>query len=89
MEKEERPCVLSEYGGDGCPIPGHTMKARAYGYHALSPEEFPAAFEKKMKEIQRLAEEGLSAAVWTQLSDIEEEINGLLTYDRKVCKVKS
>ena len=40
-----------------------------------------------MEEVHRLIEQGLSAAVYTQLSDVEDEVNGLLTYDRKVVKV--
>ena len=40
-----------------------------------------------MEEVDRLIEQGLSAAVYTQLSDVEDEVNGLLTYDRKVVKV--
>ena len=46
-----------------------------------------AAFQKLQKKIQKLEKKGLSAAVYTQVSDVEEEVNGLYTYDRKVCKL--
>ena len=52
-----------------------------------SPEELPGAFARLMKEIEELKKEGLAGAVYTQLSDIEEETNGLMTYDRRVCKL--
>ena len=82
-----RPYVLSEYGGYTCRIPGHVMYRSSYGYHDYSPEELPKAFARLMKEIEELKKEGLAGAVYTQLSDIEEETNGLMTYDRRVCKL--
>ncbi len=87
VEKDSRPYVLSEYGGYSCRVPGHTMFPGNYGYHASSPEKFRADFAKIRHSIEALRERGLSAAVYTQLSDVEEETNGLLTYDRKVCKL--
>lgn len=51
-------------------------------------DSFSDAFRELLdKELKPLIEEGLCAAVYTQLSDIEEEANGLWTYDRKVCKI--
>ena len=86
MEKDtcKRPFVLSEYGGFACEIPGHISAEGVYGYHNVTPEEFPERFRTLMEEIKALRPKGLSGAVYTQLSDIEEEINGLLTYDRKL-----
>ena len=81
-----RPCVLSEYGGAACCIPGHYSAESTYGYHNEEPETFAEKFRSQMEEIRRLGAEGLAAAVYTQVSDIEEEVNGLLTYDRKVNK---
>ena len=49
--------------------------------------ETDAAGKEMMEKIQKLQREGLAAAVYTQLTDIEEEVNGLLTYDRKICKL--
>ena len=88
VQTEERPFVLSEYGGFTCPIPGHLMSEESYGYHTYTPKDFPAAFHALMETIETLKKEGLAADVYTQLSDIEEEINGLLTFDRKHCKVE-
>ena len=50
-------------------------------------EEFPKACAEAMEKIHALVEDGLCAAVYTQVSDIEEETNGLLTYDRKAAKL--
>ena len=62
------------------------MSSEVYGYHQTSKEEFPQNFAEMMKTVQELVHDGLCAAVYTQVSDIEEETNGLLTYDRKVRK---
>ena len=86
VEKDNRAFVISEYGGIGCQIPEHSMSSEVYGYHQTSAEEFPGAFEEMMKTVKGLVFDGLCAAVYTQVSDIEEETNGLLTYDRKVRK---
>ena len=87
VQKERRAFVISEYGGINCQIGEHTMNEEVYGYQAAGAEEFPQQFADKMAEIRALEKEGLCGAVYTQVSDIEEETNGLLTYDRKVCKV--
>ncbi|MBO6163653.1 MAG: glycoside hydrolase family 2 [Lachnospiraceae bacterium] len=86
-DQKGRPCVLSEYGGLTSRIPGHTAAGDSYGYRDVAPEDLPGEFDALMREIRSLKKEGLAAAVYTQVSDIEEEINGLLTYDRKVRKV--
>ncbi len=86
--KDKRPFVLSEYGGYSCPVPGHTYTEASYGYKTYkTKEEFAAAFEKLQQKIRSLEKQGLCAAVYTQVSDVEEEINGLYTYDRKICKI--
>jgi hypothetical protein len=87
VEKDGRAFVISEYGGTNCQIPEHTMSEEVYGYHHVTREEFPRAFADSMEKIRSLEAEGLCGAVYTQVSDIEEETNGLLTYDRKVRKV--
>ena len=86
VERDSRPFVLSEYGGYSCKIEGHAACEDTYGYHTCRPEDFPCEFRRIMEEISSLRERGLAAAVYTQLSDIEEETNGLYTYDRKICK---
>ncbi len=83
-----RAAVISEYGGLALPLPGHITTDQVYGYKNLkSTEEFQTRFQAMMKHILSLEADGLSAAVYTQVSDIEDEVNGLLTYDRKVNKV--
>lgn len=87
--KEQRPICLTEYGGYNCAVPGHCWGEGAeFGYKKIAdPAEFNRAFQKLMGEqIIPAKERGLAAAVYTQVSDVEGERNGLLTYDRKVCK---
>ena len=86
VKKERRAFVISEYGGINCQIGEHSMNEEVYGYHTAEAAEFPRQFEDKMTEIRALEKDGLCGAVYTQVSDIEEETNGLLTYDRKVRK---
>lgn len=87
--KDPRAFVLSEYGGYACRIEGHSSVERIYGYKKFSTtEEFSAAYHKLLDtDLKPLIQKGLCGAVYTQLSDVEEEVNGLLTYDRKVCKL--
>lgn len=86
--KDKRPFVLSEYGGCVCPVTDHLFCDKSYGYKAYqSLEAVSEAFWKQQDEIRKLEKEGMSGAVYTQVSDVEEEINGLFTYDRKVCKI--
>ena len=85
-DRYNRPFVISEYGGLACRISDHTSADGTYGYHDVSLEEFPDEFRTLMKTISDLSKDGLAGAVYTQVSDIEEEINGLLTYDRKYKK---
>ena len=86
VEPDRRAFVLSEYGGADCSIAGHSMSEEVYGYQKVGEEEFPKTFRTLMDQIHALAGEGLAGAVYTQATDIEEETNGLLTYDRKIRK---
>jgi hypothetical protein len=88
VENDRRAFVISEYGGINCQIPEHSMSSEVYGYHQTTVEEFPKAFAETMETIHALIDDGLCAAVYTQVSDIEEETNGLLTYDRKAEKLR-
>ena len=82
-----RAFVISEYGGLTLKIPGHIWKEQSYGYGKLSSQaEFQKQFRKLQGKIRILEKEGLSGAIYTQVSDIEEEINGIYTYDRRVKK---
>ncbi len=87
---EKRAFVLSEFAGYACYIPKHSYSENIYGYKIFkNKKELNKAFQDLYNiEMKRLIKKGLSAAVFTQLSDVEDEVNGLLTYDRKVCKVR-
>lgn len=90
VEKDDkRAFVISEYGGYACHIKGHSSVERIFGYKKYeSMDELSKAFKELIqKEVYPLVEKGLSGAVYTQLSDVEEEVNGLVTYDRKVIKM--
>lgn len=88
MPKGDRCVILSEFGGYSLAVAGHRQMPRKFGYRFYAD---PAALRRGIralyeKEILPAVEQGLCAAVYTQLSDVEEELNGLLTYDRKVDK---
>ncbi len=87
-----RPLVLSEFGGYSCKIQGHSFNLdKTYGYRFFSDtESFDAALRALYTEqvLPAIRDEGLCATVLTQLSDVEDETNGLWTYDRQVLKVK-
>ena len=85
----KRAFVISEYGGFACHIPEHSSVDRVYGYRKYAtPKEMTGAYRELIeKHLFSLADAGLSGAVYTQLSDIEEEVNGLVTYDRRVVKI--
>lgn len=89
VEPEERAFIISEYGGYAHQIDGHTSVKAIYGYKICKTlEDFQEDYSHLMyDEIQPLIAKGLCGAVYTQVSDIEEEINGLMTYDRKICKL--
>ena len=81
--------LLSEFGGYNLRCEGHSFGSDNFGYKKLkSDKELRRELEKLYREQIRPAyKEGLSAAVYTQLSDVEQEVNGLITYDRKVVKL--
>lgn len=87
--KENKPLLLSECGGYVRKIDGHYETKKSYGYGNASNEK------QLMKKINKLYEtsviesikDGLCGCIYTQLSDIEDELNGLYTFDRTVCKV--
>ena len=86
---EQRPVCLTEYGGYNCAVPEHCWgEGTEFGYKKIAdPAEFNRAFRALMEEqILPAKAMGLAAAVYTQVSDVEGERNGLLTYDRRVCK---
>lgn len=87
---KKRAFVISEYGGFACHIREHSAVSRIYGYRRYAtPGELNAAYRQLLKkQLAPLIERGLSGAVYTQLSDVEEEVNGLVTYDRRVEKIR-
>ena len=84
-----RPLFLSECGGFSLAIEGHRFTEKTYGYGACKSRE--ELTERIMgmydKMVLPAIEKGLCGCVYTQLSDVEDEINGLYTYDREICKV--
>ena len=87
IRKDERPFVLSEYGGQALALPGHISTNHSYGYSTCPDQEsYRQQLSALFSQIRQLSHQGLAAAVYTQVSDIEDEINGLYTYDRKLCK---
>ncbi|MGP1588171.1 MAG: glycoside hydrolase family 2 protein [Treponemataceae bacterium] len=88
--KKGKPLVISECGGYSMKIENHdSCTKRSYGYGKCKTKEELTLRIKKMYEvmINPYTEKGLCGCVYTQLSDVENEINGLFTYDRKICKV--
>ncbi len=87
--EEQRAVVLGEFGGLGLPLEGHTWQAKDnWGYRNLkSKEELTSAYAQLIYKLRPLIGKGLSAAVYTQTTDVEVEVNGLMTYDREVLKL--
>lgn len=86
---KKRAFVISEYGGYACHIEEHSSVSQIFGYRQYATvEELSAAYRQLIEQqLMPLLKRGLSGAVYTQLSDVEEEVNGLVTYDRKVIKL--
>lgn len=81
--------VLGEYGGIGYPIEGHLWKDdKNWGYIKFqSVQEVTDEYVQYAQMLEKLVEKGCCAAIYTQTSDVEGEVNGLMTYDRKVVKM--
>jgi hypothetical protein len=84
-----RASVLGEFGGLGLATPGHMWKQENWGYRGVPDgKALTRQYVKLMSRAWQLREtEGLNAAIYTQITDVETEANGLLTYDRAVIKV--
>ena len=85
----QRATVLGEYGGIGLVLKDHVWEPdRNWGYVQFnSSTEATDEYIKYAEKLYRLIEKGFSAAVYTQITDVEVEVNGLMTYDRKVIKL--
>jgi beta-galactosidase/beta-glucuronidase len=90
-QKTDRAVVLGEYGGVGWPIENHLWnpKMRNWGYQTYQDKTaYLNALRKKVEALVPMKQKlGVSAAVYTQTTDVEGEVNGLMTYDRKYIKV--
>jgi len=87
-----RAIVLSEFGGYALKLPGHVWGADAeFGYRKLdSTEALTEAYVELLeRQLKPWIGQGLSAAIYTQTTDVETELNGFLTYDRAVEKMAS
>jgi len=80
--------VLGEYGGLGLPVSGHVWQEKDnWGYQSFkTADDLFAKYTVFIDTLDHLIGKGLSAAVYTQTTDVEVEVNGLMTYDRKVIK---
>jgi len=84
-----RASVLGEFGGLGWGVPGHTWTEKSWGYRAAEGAQvLTRRYQELLRRVWELKDtQGLCAAVYTQITDVETECNGLLTYDRAVIKV--
>ena len=87
--EESRAAVLGEFGGLGLPVKGHTWQdEKNWGYRSFKTrEELTDAYVALLENLRPLIGEGLCAAVYTQTTDVEIEVNGLMTYDRAMIKM--
>jgi len=92
---DRRVSFLGEYGGLGHPVEGHLWKATKdgkgnWGYGGIADTKTRKGLERTyldlLGKVEELAKKGLGGAIYTQTTDVEVEINGILTYDRKVLK---
>ncbi len=85
---KKKALVLGEFGGLGLPLEGHTWQEKNWGYQSFkSNDSLFMRYNNLMEKLETLVQQGLSAAVYTQTTDVEGEVNGFMTYDRKVMKM--
>ena len=84
----DRASVLGEFGGLGLPLEDHLWwNKRNWGYRTFDDRaKLQASYDELIVKLRPLVQQGLSAAIYTQTTDVEGEVNGLMTYDRKVIK---
>lgn len=89
LPEENRAAVLGEFGGIGWAVPDHIWwDKKNWGYLTYDDEKaYETRFEELMKDLVSLKSFGLSAAIYTQTTDVEGEVNGLMTYDREKVKI--
>ncbi|TWT72030.1 glycoside hydrolase family 2 protein [Crateriforma conspicua] len=85
--------VVGEFGGHGLVIQGHQWnpKMRNWGYGGLpkTPQEYKERYQTTLEQLAELRTQGIAAGVYTQTTDVEGEVNGLMTYDREVQKLSA
>jgi len=83
--------VMGEFGGHGYPVKGHLWDAnrRNWGYGGLpkNEAEYKERYVTSLKMLNELRHQGIAGGIYTQTTDVEGEVNGLMTYDRKVIKI--
>lgn len=89
IKAEKRVTALTEFGGYSLCVPGHHMYRKVYGYRIYRRKsDLSRGYREWIeREVVPNIARGLSATVYTQLSDVEEETNGILTYDRQIMKL--
>ncbi|MBO7675267.1 MAG: glycoside hydrolase family 2 [Atopobiaceae bacterium] len=88
FKDSRRAFMLGEFGGLTCPVEGHTSVPTVYGYDTY--QDIPtwrAALDTLLAQVDALRDQGLSGFVYTQIADVEEETNGIMTYDRRINKL--
>jgi hypothetical protein len=89
--EDNRAAVLGEYGGEALVVEDHLWiqdfsRAPSHYETSQSKDSLHATYDRMAQELIQLKKKGLSAAVYTQTTDVESEVNGLMTYDRAVIK---
>ena len=82
--------VLGEYGGLGYPVPGHLWqqdKNWGYGKVMESPKQLQDIYDRFAEMLKLFIRTGCASAVYTQTTDVEIEVNGIMTYDREIVKM--
>ena len=89
VKRGPRVCVTDEFGGIVHNVEGHAQLSTSYGYDVRETrEDYAAAVRELLAQMDALEADGLAGYVYTQVSDVEEETNGILTYDRRVNKLE-
>ena len=88
-DKLGRAVVLSEFGGYNLRLEGHTFNNVDFGYKKFASQQdlWKAYYDLYEHQIVPAVSKGLCAAVYTQLTDVEDELNGVMTYDRRIVKL--
>ena len=89
-EDNDRALILGEFGGLGLPLEGHLwQKDKNWGYRNLKKQkDLEKSYLELIGKLKPLIKNGLAGAIYTQTTDVEGEVNGIMTYDRKVLKLK-